>query len=110
MDARHLERRLVWTIILDYYTILKEGFVVPIVKVDMDYKKMVEYGDILVVETELIENPAAKLCFEYRIYKKSDRELVLSAKTIQVFLDKAGNLQLTTPIFFEKWKQKNGIK
>ncbi len=95
---------------IDYYSILSEGFVVPIVKVDLDYKKMVQYGDTIVIETEFVNEVAAKLTFIYRIYRKSDMELVATAKTIQVFLDKEEQmLQLTIPEFFEKWKKQCGI-
>lgn len=93
---------------LSYLDIYKQGFSVPVVKIDLDYKKSLKYGDRLIIETEFVPCLAAKLQFVYRLYNAATRELVAKGSTTQVFLDHPGNnLQLINPPFFEAWKQKH---
>jgi acyl-CoA thioester hydrolase len=92
---------------LSYLHIYKQGYSVPIVKIDADYKKSLKYGDRVIIETEYIPCHAAKLQFTYRLYNAATKELVAKGSTIQVFLDHPGNtLQLINPPFYEAWKKK----
>lgn len=93
---------------LTYLDIEKEGYVVPIVKSECEHKVSLKYGESASIETKLIPTPAAKMIFEYKIFNSNNKE-VCKGKTTQVFLDKAGNLSLNNPEFYEKWKQKMGI-
>lgn len=36
-------------------------------------------------------------------------EVACTGETVQVFLDKEGNLMLTNPPFYEEWKRKVGL-
>lgn len=93
---------------LSYLHIYKQGYSVPIVKVELDYKKSLKYGDRVIIETEYIPCLAAKLQFRYRLYNAETKELVAKGSTVQVFLDHPGNvLQLVNPPFFEAWKEKH---
>lgn len=93
---------------LSYLDIYKQGFSVPVVKLDLDYKKSLKYGDRVIIETEFVPCHAAKLQFVYRLYNAVTRELVAKGTTTQVFLDHPGNsLQLINPPFFEAWKKKH---
>jgi len=95
---------------MGYLDIEKHGFVSPIVKVDIDYKQQLHYGDICIAEAEYIDTPAAKLIFHYTLYRKSDGQIVAKAKTIQVFLDiHTMGLSLNQPQFGIDWKKKWGI-
>lgn len=88
---------------LDFY---KNGYVVPIVKIDCDYKKSLRYGDNVVVEATYHPSLAAKIFFSYQLFNAKTGDLVAKGSTTQVFLDLATNtLQLSTPAFFEEWKQ-----
>ena len=90
---------------LDFYN---QGYVVPIVKIDIDYKKSLRYGDSVIVESTYQPTLAAKIVFHFQLFKAQTGELVAKGSTTQVFLDLATNtLQLSTPDFFEAWK--NGI-
>lgn len=92
---------------LSYLDIYKQGYTVPIVKVEADYKKSLKYGDRVIIETEFIPCHAAKLQFQYRLYNAVTKNLVAKGSTVQVFLDLPGNsLQLFNPPFFEAWKKK----
>lgn len=94
---------------LGYYDVFDQGYLIPIVKVDLDYKQQVKYGDEIEIETVFKSVDAAKICFEYKLRRSSDNKVVAVAKTIQVFLNKEGELQLTNPAFYIDWKKKNGL-
>jgi acyl-CoA thioester hydrolase len=96
---------------LDYLKIYAAGYLVPIVSVKIDYKKVLAYGDTMIIETIYKETLAAKIIFQFNIYKKLEegRELVATGETIQVFLDKQFTLQLYCPEFYEAWKKTKGI-
>ncbi len=82
----------------------QNGVSVPLVHLEMDYKKTVSFGEMIRVETKLVDDPAAKIVFEYKIYN-SKNEVVCTGKTIQIFLDmEKRELLITMPAFFENWK------
>lgn len=83
------------------------GFMIPLVKLDIDYKQQLFYEDEAVLKTTLIDNPAAKICFEYELRRKSDDALILTAETIQIFMSKERELELNMPDFFKIWKEKH---
>jgi len=92
---------------LDFY---KQGYIVPIVSVNCDYKLSLRYGDKMVVETKYIPCEAAKIIFHYVIYNAFNNVLVAKGSSVQVFLDKEKSLlQLTNPPFFETWKKEHAI-
>lgn len=87
----------------------QERLVTPIVKMNLDYKYPLKYGDRAIVKTNFMDTDAAKLIFYYEIYRASDHQLVTTAETIQVFLNEDRELQLLLPDFLKKWKEKWGI-
>lgn len=95
---------------MGYLDVEKHGYASPIVKVDIDYKQQLRYGDSVIAEAEYVNTAAAKLMFKYNLYRKSDGVLVAKAKTIQVFLNiKDFELSLNHPAFGIEWKKKWGL-
>lgn len=89
---------------LDFY---KQGFAVPVISVQCDYKKPLRYGERVIVRCMYEDCPAAKLKFHYKIFEADTKELVATGSSVQVFVDaKTFQLQLTIPEFFESWKKK----
>jgi len=84
----------------------KHGFMIPLVKLDIDYKKQLFYEDEIIIKTTMNDTPAAKICFDYEIRRKSDNELILTANTIQIFMNKNRELELNVPDFINEWKIK----
>lgn len=82
------------------------NYMIPMVKLTIDYKNQLFYEDEAVLKTTLIDNPAAKICFEYELRRKSDNMLILTAESIQVFMTKDRELELNMPDFFKVWKEK----
>jgi len=94
---------------IGYLDVYKQNLMIPIVKLDCEYKKPLEYGETAIVETNLINSEAAKILFEYKIFRKSDNVLVATGSSMQVFLTPERELLLTTPQFFIDWKKKWGV-
>jgi acyl-CoA thioester hydrolase len=90
---------------LDIYA--QDGLSVPLVHLEMDYKRSVSFGENLKVETTLVDDPAAKIIFEYKIFN-SNNEVVCTGKSIQAFVHvQKKELQITMPPFFEAWKKQH---
>ncbi|MGQ3013960.1 MAG: acyl-CoA thioesterase [Flavobacteriales bacterium] len=85
-----------------------EGFAVPVVDLKMKYKRPLKYEEHFTIETCYVPCDAAKLILRYRILNAQNEE-VMEAESTQVFLSKAGELQLSAPDFFEAWKQRMGL-
>lgn len=93
---------------LQYLKIFDNGFTALVVDMKLQFKQSISVGDSIIVETIYKPTKAAKIIFDYNIYKKSDNSLVLTAQTTQVFMDLDGNLQLSNPDFYEDWKNNFG--
>ncbi|MEG1553408.1 MAG: thioesterase family protein [Rikenellaceae bacterium] len=91
---------------LSYMDIYKSGYTAPIVDMTLQYKRPLKFDDTAIVETRYIGTQAAKICFEYEIRRESDGEVIATGTSIQVFLDGNGELQLLSPEFYMKWKEK----
>lgn len=94
---------------LSYLEVASRGFLIPIVDMNLSYKKSARYGEKLIVETEFINSIAAKIIFEYTIFRELDMEVLVKARTIQVFTDEMGQLILTSPQFYLDWKKSVSI-
>jgi acyl-CoA thioester hydrolase len=92
---------------LGYCDVEKAGFATPIVKVDIEYKRQLRYGDSAIVEVTYVDSSAAKLIFDYVVRLKSTDEIIATARTIQVFLFlDSRELSLNIPDFVIEWKKK----
>jgi acyl-CoA thioester hydrolase len=94
---------------LSYMEVASKGLLIPIVDMRLTYRKSAKYGEKLVVEAKFVDSPAAKIIFEYIIYRESDMEVLAKAKTVQVFTDDKGQLLLSNPQFFIDWKKSVGL-
>ncbi len=82
------------------------GYAVPIVKMDMEFKRPLKYEETFTVETRFVDSPAAKLILQYTIFNEAG-EVVLTAETVQVFLTKeTAEMELFSPTFFLAWKDR----
>ncbi|MEI6766140.1 MAG: acyl-CoA thioesterase [Bacteroidota bacterium] len=91
---------------IGYLDVYDAGLATPLVKVDINYKKILQYGDNVIVEARYVNTEAAKVIFDYTLFKEATGEIVATAQTIQVFIDKNGELVLTLPPFYADWKKK----
>ncbi len=94
---------------LGYMDFYRAGLIVPIVKLDINYKKDLKYEEGVTVETRYVNCAAAKILFDFKIFKSSDNTLVTTGSTTQVFLNEDRQLLLNIPPMFEQWKRRWNI-
>lgn len=94
------------------YTELRDaGYVVPMVDLNIRYKQSLKYGESAIVETRYIRTDAAKILFEYIIFRESDGEVVATGSSTQVFVNiRTELLELNNPDFYIAWKEKWNIR
>ncbi|WP_320053244.1 thioesterase family protein [uncultured Acetobacteroides sp.] len=95
---------------LGYMEMYNSGYVVPLVKINMEFKYPLVCGDTAIVETRYINCEAAKIIFEYTIYRESDMQVVATGESTQVFLNRDNVLELINPEFYIQWKKKWGVE
>lgn len=95
---------------LSYPEIAASGYTLPIVALHVDYKLPLRIADRALVETRYIPTEAAKICFEYIVRRASDNAVVATGSSTQVFVNGAGELELTAPEFFRQWQQRWSVR
>jgi len=93
---------------ISYLDVHKYGLTRRIVKSVCEHKLSLRYGDVARIETTIVDTPAAKMIFRYKIFD-ANNEIACTGETIQVFVDVNGNLSLNNPPFYEEWKRKVGL-
>jgi len=94
---------------LGYYDVFNYGLMTPIVKLEIDYKTVIKYGEEIIIETEYVSSKAAKIVFKYKIFNAKTKKIALTATTTQVFIDTKEVLHLTNPDFYVEWQKKMGV-
>lgn len=94
---------------LSYMGIYGEGYMVPIVDLACQFKQPLTFGEEVIIETRYLSCDAAKIKFEYVLYRAVDHTIVATGSTTQVFLNTSRELELTTPTFYQEWKKKWNI-
>ena len=94
---------------LSYALYIRENVFVPIVKMDVDYKRPVRFGMMPVIRIEYVPTDAAKVIFDYKLYDKESGDVFLTARTVQVFMDRDYKLMWFSPDFYTQWKRQMGL-
>jgi acyl-CoA thioester hydrolase len=91
---------------IGYQNFKENGYGVPIVNLEISYKKSLIVGDTVLVKTIYVPTDSAKLVFSFVLTDLKTKKVVCTAKSTQVFLDKDNNMLLIAPKFYQKWKSK----
>lgn len=99
---------------ISFKDVMDEGFFAPIVELTTKYKQALLYGDWARVDIRFLNTEAAKIIFEYEIYRIEETDsgvssLMATGRSVQVFVDTSHRLILTNPSFFHEWKKKHGL-
>lgn len=96
---------------LGYLDIFEKGqLAVPLIDLQVNFKRVLEYGDSIRIETTYIDTPAAKLIFEYNIISVKHGYVACTGRSTQVFMTpETKELHITVPPFMEAWKKKWGL-
>lgn len=90
--------RVEWlrTLGVSYRNMEENGFMLPVISLQVDFKKPAKYDDLLTVETTLVKLPSVKIEFDYKIYNES-RELLVEANTVLAFINMKTNRPTKCP-------------
>ncbi|AVM49653.1 thioesterase family protein [Capnocytophaga sp. oral taxon 878] len=69
-----------------YKAMEEEGVMMPVVSLQIQYKKPALYDELITIRTILKELPSKKIEFDYEIYNEKG-ELLSTANTVLVFVD-----------------------
>jgi acyl-CoA thioester hydrolase len=71
---------------LSYSVMEKQGVMLPVVSLSMNYKKPARYDDLLTVRTIFKKQESVKIEFDYEIYNE-DGKLLTTGNSVLVFVD-----------------------
>lgn len=95
---------------LSYCRYIEENIMVPVVEMNLNYKRPVKYGMKPVVRITYVPVDAAKIVFDYEIFDSRTGDVCLTAHSVQVFMDRDYNLLWYSPEFYTQWKREMGIE
>ena len=91
---------------VNYKSLEEEGYFLPVVNLDVQYKKPALYDDELIIKTTIKEIPSARIEFYYETFNMGN-ELLNTAKVVLVFIDKSTKKPCLPPnIITDKLKEK----
>ena len=89
---------------LPYTEVVKHGIMIPVSEVYCKYHKPARYDDVVQIETAVSSFKRVRIVFEYELYRKSDRTLLVSGYTKHAFLDSNGKIIKIPDFIHEKIK------
>lgn len=81
---------------ISYKKLEEDGVILPVISLQINFKKSAVYDDLITVETLLKKTPSVRIEFDYKIYN-GNNELLIEANTVLVFLDKNKNRPIKCP-------------
>lgn len=87
--AQYLEMgRVEWlrSLGFSYKQMEKDGIMLPVISLEIQFRKSATYDDLLTVVTELTKPPVVKIEFDYEI-RNEQNELLVTAHTVLAFMD-----------------------
>ncbi len=97
--AQYLEMgRIEWlrNIGVSYKSMEEEGIILPVVSLNVKYRKSAFYDDVLTLETTLVEKPLVKISFKYKIYNEVN-DLLAEATTDLAFVNEKTRKPIKCP-------------
>ena len=89
---------------IPYTEVVKHGIVTPVSEVYCKYHKSAQYDDVVQIETTVSSFKRVTIVFDYEVYRKDDRTLLVSGYTRHGFLDINGKIVKIPGFIREKIK------
>lgn len=86
-----------------YADLEKSGYRLPVLEVNVQYKKPAFYDDIVVIETEMREKPHLRIRLDYKLTRGG--ELLATAHTVHAFINHQGEPVRPPAMFVEAAKR-----
>ncbi|WP_452229574.1 acyl-CoA thioesterase [Lacinutrix sp. MEBiC02404] len=71
---------------ISYSQMEREGVMLPVISMSLNYKKSAYYDDVVKVKTQLKKIPSVKIEFEYEITNEAG-EILVQANTVLAFIN-----------------------
>jgi acyl-CoA thioester hydrolase len=71
---------------ISYKSMEENGIMLPVISLQINYRKSAVYDDLITVVTKLRKLPAVKIEFDYEIFNEKGEQLI-EASTVLAFLD-----------------------
>ncbi|RKN81531.1 acyl-CoA thioesterase [Ulvibacterium marinum] len=81
---------------ISYKSMEENGILLPVISLQINFKKSAVYDDLITVKTILTKTPMARIEFDYVIYRNSN-EILATANTVLAFMDKETKRPLRCP-------------
>ncbi|MEM6803482.1 MAG: thioesterase family protein [Bacteroidota bacterium] len=92
---------LIRSIGLNYKEIEAQGILMPVAKLEVDYKYPAHYDDLLRIKTTIPEKPRSAFLTEYEIYNEEEK-LLVTGKVKLAFFDKERMRPVRVPAFVKE--------
>lgn len=86
---------------VSYKWMEENGIMLPVVSLNINYKKSAGYDDLINVKTQLKNVPTAKIEFDYEITNEAG-EILTTASTVLVFVDMNTKRPIKAPDYILK--------
>lgn len=83
---------------VSYKRMEEKGVMLPVVNLNINYKKPAKYDELLTIKTKLREKPTVKIIFDYEVYDEKDN-LISTAETTLVFVNMKTGKPIVCPNF-----------
>jgi len=90
-----------------YSEMEKKGILLPVIDLNIKYKKPARYDQILSIETHVLTPPTSKLIFVFKI--KHEDELLVEAQVTLAFVNASNGLPQRSPDGLFEDLEKNGL-
>lgn len=81
---------------VSYKSMEEEGLLLPVLSLNVNFKKSARYDDVIKVKTQLVKIPSATIEFDYEITNEAGDVLTLG-NTVLVFMDISRNRPTRCP-------------
>ncbi len=71
---------------VSYKSMEERGVMLPVISLQMNFKKSARYDDLIMVRTKLKRIPSVKIEFDFEILNE-EKELLVEANTVLAFMD-----------------------
>lgn len=89
---------------VDYAVMEREGIISPVLAVSCEYKSMVHFGDVVLIEPVIRSYNGVKLCLSYTVRDKETGEVRTTGESSHCFLNREGrpvSLKKAAPLVHE---------
>ncbi len=83
---------------VSYKKMEADGIMLPVVSLQLDFKKPATYDDLLSIKTTLLKMPSVRIEFSYQIFNEK-REIITSGKTVLAFIKMSTGKPVKCPDF-----------